>query len=319
MSDFPSTIVQRMYLAPLYTLLIQFGEIFHASVGINMHSPDVTEFVESLLGFSNNFMELDYSGFDTAQIPDIAFLESTLMIEIARAFGYNEEALRITRGILTDCVFPVEVMEGCVFRAHGHQPSGKYGTAESNCVRNLFMLAYFWTHECSKYGFSPDQFWQFTLHKTYGDDLLSAIKPEASWFNTASYKAFCQQFYGIKVTDAQKGDDVAPYKAFTECSFLKRHFWYDPLICEWKAPLEMDSIYKSIALYIPSRSVSAEEQWLDSSISALRELALHLTEEDHNVMRKRLARVMSRYVGRDVAHILQVYPTYTETMLSMYE
>jgi hypothetical protein len=95
-----------------------------------------------------------------------------------------------------------------------------------------------------------------------------------------------------------------------EISFLKRHFVYREDLGRWVAPLEMSSIGKSLAWFIPSTAVQEEEQILSTLVSALWELFFHLDEESYEMVRyEAILYYSSLYNIRDT-DINRLFPTF---------
>jgi energy-coupling factor transporter ATP-binding protein EcfA2 len=310
MSPTESTVVNRMYLLPFYTLMCEHGEIFGTSIGINMHSTDVDEFVETLSGFSDKFMEGDYGGYDTSMPYDIGLAANSIVYHVLSDLGYNEAALLQVKGILSDNLFPVIAMRGDMFAAPALQPSGKYATAEDNSLRGLVMLVYAWMSMCEEYERDWD-FFQYVLPRIYGDDMLAAVKSEAQqMYNNVTYQHFCKVVYGLEFTNAQKTSTMSPFLTLDQISFLKRTFMYREDLGHWVAPLELTSVMKTICYYLPSKQVTRDEQLIDSCVSAMRELFFHLSEEEFEIRRQKFALACARVFERSLSDVLKVFPRF---------
>jgi hypothetical protein len=331
MSSYESIILNRMYLMPFYSLMCEHGDIFSTSIGINMHSTDVDDLINDFKNFSPNMMEGDYKGFDTSMPTEIGMGVNTLVYEIVEELGYNVEALAQVLGITSDNLNPTVLIEGILAIITSFQPSGKYATAEDNSLRGLIMLVYAFIVINTRLGkqkypelnisikYKPKHFFQYVLARTYGDDLLASVKVGCETFNNLTYQAVCQVAYGIGYTDAQKRSEMTKYLPLSETSFLKRTFIFREDLNHWVAPLELKSIMKSIAYTMPSRNVTADEQLIDSSISALRELFFHLEEEDYMLRRQLMADRVSEATDRDLNVILKLYPSFQEIAAQLYE
>lgn len=317
MGDYPSLVVQRMFLAPFYTLMVEHGDVFGAEVGINMHSSAVDTLVHKHVDHSDNHIELDYSGFDTSQLPHVGLMANSVVYRTLEHFGYPGEALTCVRGCLTDNLFPLEVMEHVVFSAAGHQPSGRYATAEDNCLRNLVMVVYAWVHLAP--ASEATKFFDHVVCSFYGDDLWITVSDAAKeWLNPKSYASFCSTTYDIRVTDAQKGDVDDEFKKLSDLSFLKRRFVYRADVGHWVAPLEVDSIMKSLCFHIPSAELTEAEQLVETSISAMRELALHHDVDTYGPLRLAMSAAVEECTGISQESIRETYPSWEDIIESMY-
>jgi len=319
-----------MYLMPLYSAMVEHGDVFGTAIGINMHSTDVDEFVESLLNFSKNLMEGDYGDYDTSNPTDIGLMSNSVVYNVTTELGYNPYAQKMTKGIVSDNTYPTVVLEGTVFTAPGLQPSGKFGTAEENSLRGLIMLVYFFIQTCTIHGegldlhktskFDCDHFFEYVLPRIYGDDLLNAVKDTlAPYFNNCTYQIFCKEIYGIRYTNAQKTAEMKPFLNIDEASFLKRTFVYRKDLGHWVAPLDKESIMKSICYVLPSKSVTLEEQLIDSCTSALRELFFHLDIEQYAITRANFACQCAKMFRRNQEDIFHVFPRFDEIEKSLYD
>jgi hypothetical protein len=256
-------------------------------------------------------------------------MANTIIYKICEKLGYNEEALKILRGLLSDGQMPTLVMEGNLFRAPGFQPSGKYGTAEDNSLRGLILLVYAWVQKMTIHGkhmpenvvtyYTPKDFFLNIRPKTYGDDMLGAIKEKIiSYFNNRTYPKFVKNVYGMEFTASDKSDNIKPYLKFDETSFLKRKFVYNEEVGHYVAQLDRDSIMKSFCYMIPSKNVGEAEQVLDSTISALRELFLYTRSADYDKLREQFAQAVADNYDFKSEDILKLYPRYEDIKESMY-
>jgi len=315
MSPYDATILNRMYLMPFYTLMNQYSSIFGAEIGINMHSTDVDNLVTSMKEFSDSYMEGDYGGFDTSMPYDIGLIANSIVHNVLKHFGYNDEALEIVKGILSDNLYPTVAMAGDMFAAPAFQPSGKYATAEDNSLRGLSMLVYAFI---SMRGDNED-FFKNVKPCIYGDDVIAAVKtPVRHFFNNCTYQSFCRDIYGLDYTNAAKTLDMVPFLEFNEISFLKRNFVFRKDLDHWVAPLDRESIMKAICYYLPSREVNVEDQMIDSCASALRELFFHHTEEEYFELRLKFAKYASELYDRDQYLILKSFPSFETIRNQLY-
>jgi hypothetical protein len=294
-----------------------------------MHSLDVDNMVTELDGFASKFMETDFGGYDTSMPPDIGAAANTIEYNVCKSLGYNEKALRILLGILSDDLMPTVVLNGALFRVPGYEPSGKYGTAENNTLRGLVLLVYSWIAMMTPYGkkdshnvttqYSPEDFWNYVLPYIYGDDEVAGVKDEViDKFNNLTFAAFVEEKYGMTCTPANKGDQLTPYLSLNEISFLKRTFkWRDDLQ-HFVAPLALDSVMKAFCYRIPSKNVSEIEQVVDSTVSALRELFFHLTEKEYEMRRLLFVNLVSKEYDVLEKDLLKIYPTFQQIRMSCY-
>jgi len=111
---------------------------------------------------------------------------------------------------------------------------------------------------------------------------------------------------------------MSNFLEFSDTSFLKRKFVFREDLKVWVAQLELESIMKSICYYLPSKSVSKDDQLIDSCTSALRELFFHLEEDEYHIRRLKFAQICADMFGRDVEDILKVFPPFDSIKESIY-
>lgn len=266
-------IVQRMYIYPLYLAMMQHTDIFCAAVGIDMYL-GADKLVNDLLENSDIFMEGDYSSYDQTIPFDVRHAAATVVYDFAERFGYNEDALCVLRGILTEELFPIIKMNGDVFMT-SIQTSGKLGTAENNSIIGMILVMYYWYRNTS------DHFYDHVCLRTYGDDLIASVSPESVGFmNNLSYRDFCAGVYHMKFTPAVKTDSFSLNLTVDEITFLKRSFRFSTTLDRFVAPLDFTSIAKMGIYYMPSSHVGTSKHILDIGISSLWELFLHCDSEE---------------------------------------
>jgi len=310
-SPLDSLILQRMFLYPFYTAMMEHSAVFCTAVGIDMHS-GTDEMVRTLLAFSETFLEGDYEKYDKKNPFEIGLAACTVIWRVLKNKGYSDYAARIVQALLSENMFPLIWMLGAIMSVSGMQPSGMYGTAENNSIRGIVMLLYAWTT------LFPDlDFFSFILPWTYGDDLLAAIKTDAlKFFNNQVYADFCATHYNMAFTSAQKSKEIEKFLDVHHASFLKRRFAVSPLTGKWVGRLEMSSIVKSACFIIPSKHVSREEQVIDISRSTLWEYFFHCeTQPQFEAVRKGWQEILYHYhnVPRDVSH--RLLPTFNLLMV----
>jgi hypothetical protein len=268
----------RMYMAPLFTLMSEQPAAFGCAIGTNIYT-DADHFRKELRKFSHLWMEGDYGSYDTNMPYAIKWAAATVMYLIAVELGYNEFALMILRGLLTGDLHPLISML-CDLMRSIVQPSGKLGTAEFNSLIGVLMLMYAYYSEPTHVRGS---FFTNVLPRTYGDDLLAAVKEDVQdTFNNQTYQKFCEEVYGIQYTSASKDLEMSKFVDINDASFLKRTFVYSEELHRFIAPLDLHSLIKCMAWIIPSKAVSKEEQVLASFNSFCWELVLHADERQYN-------------------------------------
>jgi hypothetical protein len=241
-SPFAYLILQRMFLSPLYTLMVEKSDCFYTALGTDMHK-EGHRIKEMHRRFSRLNAEGDYGGFDTSMPYEIGEAACLIIIRLLKHYGYSREQLWIALGILTDGLFPLVDFLGDLLKVPGLQPSGKFATAEDNSLRNLVILVYIWNtiQDERKEGLN---FFDHCLPTVYGDDFIIAVKEEVGgWFHQGTLARGAEEM-GLSLTSSSKGEVTTD---FTEdMSFLKRTFRYHPDLGREVATLDLASIYKTL-------------------------------------------------------------------------
>lgn len=266
-------VVSRMFLGPIVTL-IQEADAFCSMVGINMYTrPDRVYEVITKFPF---YLEADAEKFDinAAYIPRSASFE--IVLRILERLGYNEEALRITRGVLSDLLNPLYILDGDLF-SKSSVPSGHYGTAELNCLIILVMLvACFMKGQDDGLIPSGIDFFDHVSPATYGDDQASSVSEVVSVGVNNITLASLYEDLNMRLTASDKASTLTPFVDVKLATFLKRSFEVrgDRIY----APLDPQSIYKMTTLSLESESCSDAERDANIANSALLELCVHFID-----------------------------------------
>jgi hypothetical protein len=313
MQGLDKLIVDRMFLAPFYTLMVEQGDAFCTSIGINMHA-NAQKIVNDLVEFSPFIMEGDYSNYDQRMPFDISRAAFTIVHNFLSEKGYNLDSQRIVKGILTDNLFPLVEVNRDLMEVSGLQPSGKYATAEDNSLKGLLLLMYAWyAHPDLK----EEDFFEGVLPRIYGDDVLAAVKPKYSHvFNNTYYSKFCSDNYRMDYTSAAKKQINDDFLDIHTCSFLKRRFVFKDDIQRWVAPLDLESIYKSLIWRIPSKFVTKNEQLLSTYVSACYELFFHSNRNQYDRCREFLIGILMR-LDADEHTVRESLPTFDDILNSI--
>lgn len=309
-SPLTSLILARMFLSPLYTLMVQFSSVFEVAIGADMHR-DGHLLWKRLSDFSPLWLEGDYSKFDLVMPFEVKWCTATIIERLLCALGYNESALSIVRGILSDEMFPMVELLKDLFVLPGIQCSGAYATAEKNSFDGLILLMTFWY---SHPELTDRDFFDYIKPLLYGDDVLAAVKPEVSeQFNNLTYQKFCKEVYHMDYTPACKKGEMSKFVAPENASFLKRTIRYHPALGRNVCALSMDSLHKTLRWYIRSKDCTLAMQYLSMFNSVLVELFLQV---DETVFRKARLFLLNEYINSTKVEIDEELFTY-EKVLSL--
>lgn len=288
-------IVDRTVLAPILSLMNEFCEIFKCGIGLNMRSAG-GKLYDRLSSFSPYGFDGDYKQFDCSAHPDIGYATNLFFKEFAEAMGYNDHAMRILLGVLSDDAFPLQALNKDLFLKVFCIISGVYGTAEKNCIRNLLMAIIIWKRVAP-------QGWNFFDNvdpETYGDDILKAVKEEAlSFYNAFTYRDKCKELFNMTFTPANKNGEISvPFTTIDQLSFLKRNFVISKLNGKWCTPLNLESIVKSLIWRLPSQVITYEKQAHATFQSGIWEVFMHCSDiNQYYRCRKFFVDTLVRYFG----------------------
>ncbi len=312
MTPLPFLVVCRMFLATLYSQMVESSFDFCCAVGTNMHS-DASKIVNHLREFNEKIIQGDFSGFDQSMPFDIGHIANSIIYNILKEFGYNGEALTIVRGILTDTLFPAIEVLNDLFIAAGLQPSGMFATAENNGLRCLVIMMFvFYSDERH----SHLSFFDVVRPITYGDDFVSSVKDEViDTYNNITFKNICESKIGLKFTSPSKSEQVLKYVDIHDCEFLKRKFLFREDYNRWVAQLDINSLYKSLYWTLPSKVVPPCEQVRGAITSVLWESVLYFDKNQFDAFAEELSFLYSHHYlgGADC-----VFPQYDEIVEAMF-
>nr|ULG00030.1 MAG: polyprotein [Marnaviridae sp.] len=306
MTNLVNLVLARMFLGPLYSTMVSHCDAFYAAIGTDAHR-DFGHMRDHLINFSDLLMEGDYGGYDVSMPVDISLVTNTVIHNILAHFGYSQEALLMVEGLLDEAMHLTYEMNGDLYQVDGKQPSGRYGTAEDNSIRNLVILLFFWyTHpELKKL-----DFFTYVLPLVYGDDCIVAVKKEvAHWMNNIEFAKFVESI-GMEFTTAGKGAVENPFVSFDEVSFLKRVFAYKEDLHKYVGPLDTDSIFKMTQWREPSKIASPAVQTASTVSSILRESFFHLNRQKYDSWRAYLWKIYDDKFGMTEDVEKSSFPSY---------
>jgi hypothetical protein len=308
-SSLDHLIVSRMYLAPFYTLMTEFNELFCTAVGIDMQS-NANGITDRLIW--KDLIEGDMGDFDITTPFTVGWAATTLVYNVLEALGYNETSLIIVRGVLTNAMFPMVKLLLDLFVAMGIQPSGMYGTTEINSLRSLIIAMYIFVVATGK---TADEFFDFVVPITNGDDILASVHDSiTSQYNNLSYRDICESHLSMKFTPAVKNGEFALFVDILNCTFLKRNFVFDEKYGKWKAPLGPDTFFKMMCVTIPSSSVPLDFQMKATCRSFFWELAIWSDRKRYNRTKDALLPVVSELYEIPLSDLCLEYDEVYETI-----
>nr|WPR17966.1 MAG: hypothetical protein [Chemarfal virus 127] len=274
-------ILLRMYLGPIVTL-IQELEAFYSMVGINMYSE--AHRIYSVIHAHPYYMESDFKKFDISAACEIRRKTFEIVTHLLKSLGYNDAAIVVVNGLLTDSLYPMYMLDGDLF-SKSSVPSGYYGTAELNCLILLFFLAMLFVEGQMK-GEIPvgEDFFDNVSAMLYGDDSGASVSEVArKSVNNIRLAAKAKEF-GMTVTASDKDSELTEFVPADKATFLKRTLYWFKGHCY--APLDHESIYKMTSFSLEPLCTKMER---DESLirSAMTEWYLHIWQLTGDVQKGR--------------------------------
>lgn len=264
---FAWSVVVRMVLLPFVRVMQLNKYLFECAPGMNTTSIEWTRLYEYLSKHGVwRMIAGDFEAFDKV-MGSLVILEAFRMIrEILTACGASEEHILIVQVIAEDVAFAFVNFNGDLMRFFGSNPSGHPLTVIINCLVNSLYMRYCY-HELNPEK-EVESFPDNVRLVTYGDD--NAMGSGVDWFNHTAIAAVLQSV-GIGYTMADKMEQSRAFIHMRETTFLKRSFRWEPELCAYAAPLDQESIWKSLMICVPSSEVSPQRQCVDIVESAVAE------------------------------------------------
>ncbi len=263
------SIVVRMYLLSFVRVLQKNTFVFEAAPGCNVHSKQWDEFYHYLTTFGEDRVVAgDFKGFDKRMGATLILAAFDIILNILRDAGYSDSDLLVVKGIAEDTAFALTDFNGDLVEFFGTNPSGHPLTVIINSLVNSLYMRY--CYMLLNPGRECESFKRRVHLLTYGDDNIMNIHGDCPWFTHSSISRVLSTI-GITYTMADKDAASVPYIDIKDATFLKRRWRFDKDVGLFVAPLEEESIIRSLMLCVESKSVPMELQCVDIMDSACRE------------------------------------------------
>lgn len=273
----PYTHLMRQYFLSAARVIQRNRFIFESMVGVVAQSPEWGQVYDYITVFGKDrIIAGDYKAFDKRMPGFIIMYAFDLLMDLCEISGnYDEEDLRVMRGLATDTAFPVVDFNGDLIEFIGSNPSGHPLTVIINSLVNSLYVRYCYIL-LNPEGEVSD-FRDNVALATYGDDNIMGSKVD--WFNHTSIAEILSDV-DITYTMADKEAESVPFIHIDDASFLKRTWRFDDGRCI--CPLELTSVRKMMMLTIPSKMVSSDIQHASLLDTYLREMFFHGEEQFTN-------------------------------------
>lgn len=267
------------------------------AVGVNPCSPEWSILANRLKAKGDAVIAGDYSNFDGTLPAQIVYGAINIMVDWYKLHWdfVKEQGRNVICGQTLDWKdfkeYCVKLYYECVHHTHitnyesgalmyyvrNGIPSGCPVTAILNSIVNRLGLCYVWhkVYEGTDMA-NVKAFLDNTTDIYYGDDFIMNISRRVvDSFNQITITNNLKKHLDMDMTDELKSQgEVAPFRALSEVSFLKRKFYFSETIMEYTAPLDLNVILDSIN-WVRIGNELPELITLSILESALRELSLH--------------------------------------------
>lgn len=231
-------------------------------------------------------LALDYENFDAHQMADV------LMANVREANAWyryqaekhghpwNPEDDIVRQALLEEGVHKNMKIANIVMGTTSGLPSGIPGTSHFNGRSNRRYTRYAWIKimdAAKRVDLRPlGMCNKLTRSGFYGDDLLMTVsKNILHLYNGVSISNALKE-YGIKVTSAQKGEEITPCSSIRDVTFLKRKFRTHERYSDiQKAPIDEDVIFEIINWTRKSKYTTNVDATLENCEGALAEAYHH--------------------------------------------
>jgi hypothetical protein len=282
------TLFTRKYLLNFVRLVQNNKFTFESGPGTVCQSLEWQQLRDYLVEFGiDQIVAGDYKQFDKGMLADFILAAYYIIAYLYMEAGADEDTINAVCGIMYDTCFPVANFNGDIIEFFGSNPSGHPLTVIINGLVNALYVRYCYYEtnpekEC-------DTFKQNVNLMTYGDDNIMGISKKCPWFNHTSIQSVLQSI-GIVYTMSDKTSQSVPYVNIDDESFLKRKWRYDSDLDVYLCPLDEESIFKSLTVWVPSDSISPEAQFAAVVQSAMYEY-FYYGREKFESMRKQLQEI----------------------------
>lgn len=267
---FAWSVCVRMALLPFVRVMQTHKYLFESAPGTNATSVEWQRLFEYLSAFGSNYIGGDFRTFDKSMGALVILEAFRFIVKILEASGAPEEDVLRVWVIGEDIAFVFCNYNGDLMMFFGSNPSGHPLTVIINCIVNCLYMRYcYW-------GLNPDhEVWTFKQNVrliTYGDD--NAAGSRVDWFN---HQALVEQLseVGIEYTTADKSSRVVSFIGLDELTFLQRSFRWSDDLRSHVATLNVDSIWRSLMIQVPSTTETKQKQSVDTVRSAVAEWFLY--------------------------------------------
>ena len=304
--DVAFSIVVRKQFIKLTRAIMTNNVLTECAVGINCYSEKWGELYSHLTAFGQDkIIAGDYKSYDK-QMPGILIRSAFhVLMQLRQQYGMSCTDILICQGIAAEISFPIINMNGDVFQFFGGNPSGQPLTVIINSIVNSIYMRISYMDILK----TPDlSSFKDNVHLlTLGDDNIMGSNLDD--FNHSNISLALHN-RGVTYTMADKDSVSVPFIHINDADFLKRKFikFGDRII----APLDLNSIFKSMTMIVQKDNISEEETLAQSYLSSRREWSLH-GEKIFNEYTSNMEQILEKYPRIKDYFIPKHFYTYQKT------
>jgi hypothetical protein len=267
------------------------------AVGVNAHGPEWDELHDHIFTFGNDrLIGGDYGKYDQKLPSQLLFAALRILIDCARAAGYDERDLEVMEAMTGDIVYALVAYNGDLIGfTEGTHISGNSLTVILNGICGSLNLRCYFYSENPPLSFARRlPFRTYVKLITYGDDNIGSVSHRIDNFTIAGASAFLAR-YGQTYTMPDKESKLLDFLPPEEFEFLKRKSVYHPLLGVHVGALCEKSCFKMLHCFLREKNhpLTEEHACALNIDTALREWFNHGRDiyEKRRVQMKQIAKM----------------------------
>lgn len=279
--DFRFNIVMRMYLMPLIATLscTAMRSKVRMACGINATSYEWDDMICLMKDSLDKWFGMDYKCYDTTHDKVVIYFLAYFWGELAKKLGYSDTNVTIVRNIIVSLSLMLVLYKGDWAIVSKRMISGIIATLLNNDLLNdNNQIGYFIYRSHIVPELSLCTLFEDIVYRTMGDDLLGGVTDFLLETDPHYLECMAPGFlmlFGATITDDTKTADYIHTVEEKDVSFLKRRIVFNVEMNQYVAPLEWDSIIKSLVYEPKKAQPSTYERMGQAWHQAQREACLH--------------------------------------------
>jgi hypothetical protein len=266
-SDLYNLIAMRQFISPLVAIMYRDKKYYEAYGAYNPVSLDFDTLCKELKRWRYILMA-DIKHMDSSHRSLLVDYVAEFFVDLARKAGYNDNALKIVDHLIRGIVYSIVELDGDLLFMFEGMGSGVYVTFIVNCI--IISLLY----RAAWFRISDAPFRENVQLAAGGDDSVGGCD-DVKYTMHLIEETF--QMFGYEMSPAvNKAGSLKPHYEFNEIVFLKRS--PREVLFEgkkyWVGALDKDSIWKSLAFYLPMTGLSMKDRMAQVVDCASREMVL---------------------------------------------